>query len=66
MLFSGWVNCVYTCIQTSYKCLSHIQNKGCNSKLYMIPGGAISYRCVLRISVVAGSLELDGTTILKG
>ncbi|CAL5405387.1 unnamed protein product [Camellia sinensis] len=52
-------------LQKSIMRLSNIQNEGCNSKSYMIPGGAISYRCVLRISASAGSLELDGTMILK-
>ncbi|XP_057472742.1 uncharacterized protein LOC130761262 [Actinidia eriantha] len=49
-------------LQKSIMCLSvHIQNKGSNSKLYMIPGGAISCRRVFRPLTVVGSLELDGT-----
>ncbi|THG19417.1 hypothetical protein TEA_003888 [Camellia sinensis var. sinensis] len=49
-------------LQKSIMCLSvHIQSKACNRKLYMIPGGAISDRHVLRTSASAGSIELDST-----
>lgn len=51
-------------LQKSIMCLSvHIQNKGSNSKLYMIPRGAISCRRVFRPLTVVGSLELDGTRL---